>query len=96
MATRRGTTNSNRRGNASDRRARKLWLLTEYGDGVTAECSLAVSSDCPGTVTFETMSVDRIVPGIEGGTYARGNIRPACCPCNSLTGARLALARRAS
>lgn len=33
-----------------------------------------------------TISVDRIIPGCQGGTYRRTNIRPACGPCNSLTG----------
>lgn len=94
--TRRGTTNRNDRGNAADRRARKLYLLDEFGDGVTVACALGVSPNCPGTVTFDTLSVDRIVPGIEGGRYTRDNIRPSCLPCNSLTGALLGLARRAS
>jgi hypothetical protein len=39
-----------------------------------------------------TITVDRIVPGRDGGTYRRNNIRPACGPCNSETGG--ALARR--
>jgi 5-methylcytosine-specific restriction endonuclease McrA len=34
-----------------------------------------------------TLTVDRIVPGCHGGTYARTNIRPACGKCNSETGA---------
>lgn len=32
------------------------------------------------------LSVDRIKPGCQGGTYRRDNIRPACGPCNSETG----------
>lgn len=32
------------------------------------------------------LSIDRVVPGCRGGTYARNNIRPACGTCNSETG----------
>lgn len=35
-----------------------------------------------------TVTVDRIKPGCQGGTYRRQNIRPACGPCNSETGGR--------
>jgi hypothetical protein len=34
-----------------------------------------------------TITVDRIKPGIHGGTYHRNNIRPACARDNSSTGA---------
>lgn len=34
------------------------------------------------------LTVDRIVPGCQGGTYRRSNIRPACAACNSSTGGR--------
>jgi hypothetical protein len=43
---------------------------------------------CGALLTSETVTVDRIVPGCQGGTYRRGNIRPACGPCNSETGGR--------
>ena len=39
------------------------------------------------------LTIDRIVPGCQGGTYRRGNIRPACGDCNSETGGRLATRR---
>jgi hypothetical protein len=42
---------------------------------------------CGRLLTVETVTVDRIVPGCQGGTYRRSNIRPACGPCNSSTGA---------
>lgn len=32
------------------------------------------------------LTIDRIVPGCQGGTYRRTNIRPACGTCNSSTG----------
>lgn len=42
---------------------------------------------CGKLLTADTLTVDRIVPGCQGGTYARNNIRPACGTCNSSTGA---------
>ncbi len=41
---------------------------------------------CGTLLTIETVTVDRIVPGCQGGTYRRSNIRPACASCNSVTG----------
>lgn len=45
---------------------------------------------CGCLLTIDTVTVDRIIPGCYGGTYRRNNIRPACGPCNSSTGAALA------
>jgi len=42
---------------------------------------------CGVLLTVDTVTVDRIVPGCQGGTYRRNNIRPACGLCNSETGA---------
>lgn len=95
MTHARGTTNRNSRGSTENRRVRKQWLLTEFGDGTTADCRLRVSPDCQGSVTLTTISVDRFpVPGCEGGTYRRGNIRPACAPCQCRQGGQLGSARR--
>lgn len=80
----RGTSNTNSRGSADSRRVRKQWLIDTYGDGYTAPCS-----HCRVELDFGTITVDRIVPGILGGTYVRCNIRPACMTCNSLDGNRL-------
>ena len=80
----RGTTNTNCRGSAEGRRLRKLWLLDTFGDGYTAPCTF-----CEVELDYGTITVDRIVPGCEGGTYARSNIRPACLTCNSLEGTAL-------
>ena len=41
---------------------------------------------CGLLLTTETVTVDRIKPGCQGGTYRRDNIRPACGACNSETG----------
>jgi hypothetical protein len=68
---------------------RKQWLLEEYGDGKEAPCHF-----CGDRLTFDTVTVDRIIPGCEGGGYVRGNIRPACGSCNSADGARIGMERR--
>lgn len=77
----RGTTNRNDRGSAAERRRRKQWLLEQFGDGTFAPCTY-----CKDELDFGTITVDRIVAGCEGGTYARDNIQPACLPCNSKEG----------
>lgn len=50
---------------------------------------------CGTLLTVETVTVDRITPGVMGGTYRRNNIRPACAGCNSETGGALASRPRA-
>lgn len=69
------------RGSNADRRARKLWLLQTYGDG-----ELTVCFRCNVPLDYETVTADRIIPGARGGTYERGNLRPACQPCQTETG----------
>jgi len=81
---RRGTSNRDARGNTRDRAARRAWLLTQFGNGVTAPCYRFEA--CGAMLDEKTITVDRIVPGAHGGRYVRGNIRPACGPCNSETG----------
>lgn len=41
-----------------------------------------------------SLTIDRIIPGCQGGTYRRNNIRPACGPCNSETGGATRATRR--
>lgn len=41
---------------------------------------------CGTLLSYETLEVDRIIPGCLGGTYRRNNIRPACGDCNKVTG----------
>src|SRR5213595_2589086 len=92
MATKRGTSNSNERGNAAARRVRKQWLLDSFGNGEIAYCCF---HGCKEALTFDTITVDRYpIAGCDGGTYKRGNIRPACGPCNSADGARLGQERK--
>lgn len=79
----RGSTNQNDRGSATARRARKTWLLVEFGNGTTAPCSFG----CGAVLDFDTITVDRYpLRKIDGGSYRRGNIRPACAFCNSQDG----------
>ena len=49
---------------------------------------------CGFLLTILTVTVDRIVPGCQGGTYRRNNIRPSCQPCASFTGGVLGASRR--
>lgn len=42
----------------------------------------------------QPLTIDRIIPGVKGGTYRRTNIRPACGLCNSETGGALASRER--
>lgn len=98
----RGTSNTNARGSAAARRARKNYLLDVYAAGwaedpmnprklpTTPACRCY---RCGKILIYETMEVDRIVPGCKktprypkGGTYARENIRPVCEGCNKITG----------
>ena len=82
--------NGNVRGSAQDRRRRKQWLLDTFGDGTEVMCHLEVSDQCEMVLTFETLTVDRVVPGCLGGRYTRNNIRPACGPCQDHQGGKLA------
>jgi hypothetical protein len=72
------------RGSNADRRARKLWLLTAYGDGELTTCYR-----CSVPLDYETVTADRIDPGAFGGRYVRCNLRPACQPCQTETGNEL-------
>lgn len=91
MSIARGTTNTNVRGSAEARRRRKQWLLDTFGDGIHAVCSFA---GCDTILDFDTITVDRYpVPGIDGGSYRHGNIRPACGTCNSRHGNALRWSR---
>ena len=78
-----------RRGNSKSRTVRRAWLLATFGDGVTAPCYR-----CGVSLDATTLTVDRVVPGCEGGSYRRDNIRPACKPCQDQTGGHLGVARK--
>lgn len=80
---RRGTSNSNARGNTRDRAARRTWLLKVYASDVPRRCRCF---RCGKLLSKRTVTVDRIIPGCKGGGYTRSNTRPACAKCNSVTG----------
>lgn len=108
LATR-GTSNGNQRGSATDRRARRAWMITNYASNVPGYCRcyrcgvlLYNPDNHPNIVLGSSielelsngqlhhavpLTIDRIIPGCQGGTYRRQNIRPACGHCNSETGA---------
>lgn len=82
----------NQRGNTKDRARRREWLVDTFGDGVLVRCAF---EGCSEMLTKNTVTVDRWpIPGIEGGRYVRGNIRPACSYHNSKDGAMIAFNRR--
>lgn len=86
MSTRRGTSNTNARGNTYDRAARKRYLLRVYASNRGSDTCRCYR--CGKLLDFADLTVDRIVPGARGGRYVRSNIRPACAGCNSETGGR--------
>lgn len=64
------------------RQRRRRWVMQEFGDGETVNCHR-----CGVVLTFETMTMDRYpIRGCDGGEYEKGNIQPACAPCNKLDG----------
>lgn len=62
-----------------------LLLLTALGDG-----TFMLQGGDGEALFVKQLTVDRIIPGCNGGTYRRNNIRPACGGCNSETGGALA------
>lgn len=94
MTATRGTTNGHVRGSAGDRRRRRAWLVQVFGWPevrvvLCYRCGVPLLQDEDPEAPGQAVTVDRIVPGVLGGRYVRGNIRPACAPCNSETGGSL-------
>jgi hypothetical protein len=85
MVSRRGTSNTNIRGNTAQRRARKAQLLARDGDGDTAPCW-----ECGTRVAAAEMVADRIKAGRDGGSYQIDNLRVHCHPCSRRQGAAMA------
>ena len=96
MSTYRGTTNRDDRGNVHDRRRRREWLVSTFRANVDVHGQPACRCyRCGDLLTVDTVTVDRRVPGCEGGTYwDKGNLRPACGTCNSETGGHLGAERK--
>ena len=81
--------NRNQRGSSYDRRARRAWLVSPAagfgGDGEKVPCW-----ECGKMLTVDQVTPDRLIPGSQGGTYRRSNIRgPHCVTCSCRQGARL-------
>jgi hypothetical protein len=94
VAVARSTSNSNVRGSAKQRRARKQWLLDKYGDGLRAKCEIRCSANCARWVDYDSLTVDRWpIAGVDGGRYVRDNIRPAYGICNYADGGKLGAKR---
>jgi hypothetical protein len=87
-ARRRGRSNGNEAGNNTQRRRRKQKLIDRDGDGVKAPCW-----ECEAFVTVATVFVDRIIPGVDGGTYDLNNCRVHCRSCSGRQGQRMTLAQ---
>lgn len=56
-----------------------LWILPIDKAPAGVGAALVRCFRCGHLLTWETVEVDRIKPGCEGGRYTRNNIRP-CCP----------------
>jgi 5-methylcytosine-specific restriction endonuclease McrA len=65
------------RGNSRDRRARRIKLLRVYGNGTSAPCV-----HCGTLVDYDSLEVDKIIPGPMGGRYVWDNVHVSCMPCN--------------
>lgn len=77
------------RGNSYDRRVRKTWLLSAAaGFGGNGEKVPCWEPQCGTMVDYERLYVDRIIPGEQGGSYRRDNIKPHCGPCSHRQGQR--------
>lgn len=69
-----GRPGGDKRGNTTDRRRRKEWMLKTFGDGESCPCT-----HCDVPLNYETVESDRIDPN-QG--YARKNVQPSCRGCN--------------
>ena len=106
----RGTTNGNARGSSYERRRRRAWIMENWASdfpgfvrcyrcGVLLYNPAEPPTDDYGSAVVvlgnaHPLTIDRIVPGCQGGTDRRNNTRPACARCNSETGGRLACRER--
>lgn len=79
-----------------------MLIQRQRGDGTWIDLGVTLGSGVPACRCYRCgrlldeahVSPDRIVPGCQGGTYARNNIRPACDLCQMQTGGALGYSRR--
>jgi len=69
-------------------------LIVDVDPGTEGSSPACRCYRCGCLLTVDTVTVDRIKPGCQGGRYTRDNIRPACGRCNSETGGALGAARK--
>lgn len=86
------TSHANERGSSRERRRRRKAVVAAHG---WPDAGIVVCWLCELVMGLADFTIDRVVPGIEGGTYALSNCRPCCRPCNLERGGRLGAARRA-
>lgn len=94
------------RGSATDRHNRKMFLLNKFGRRhidwlaywTPTNCDrthwIAQCHECSTLVTYDTMMVDRINLGINGGRYTRDNIQIHCPTCSHRQGNTVMRQRR--
>jgi hypothetical protein len=70
--------------------------VEEYGDGEFVACFLQRSPLCLYVLDKDNVSPDRQVLGVNGGSYARHNILPACLPCQCYQGGQVGPAQKAA
>jgi hypothetical protein len=95
-ADRRSRSNRNDRGSSYQRRRRREWLVEAFGDGEFVACFLQRSRHCLYVLDVDTVSADRLRLGVDGGSYRRGNIQPACLPCQCHQGGQVGPAQKAA
>jgi hypothetical protein len=70
-----------------------IWDTVRVVDQITTKVGAGMAAcrcyHCGRLLTVDTVSVDRIIPGCQGGTYRRNNIRPVCEKHNSQLGGGL-------
>ncbi len=97
----RSTTNKYVTGNSRDRARRRARIVArdgwpEVGIVLCHWCDVPLLQDEDPEAPGQSVTMDRIVHGCEGGTYADDNLVPACGPCNTTRGAVLGAQRKGS
>ena len=63
--------------------------MEHFGDGEFVACFRQESPHCLYVLDVTNVSPDRLVLGVNGGSYRRGNIQPACLPCQCYQGGQV-------
>jgi hypothetical protein len=65
------------RGSSAQRRRNREVMLEQFGDGEKCPCV-----NCGVMLSMDTVSLDRIIPGSDGGRYRQANLIPMDYDCN--------------